>query len=197
MLPTFSHRVDDEVRLGLLERRHTQALFDLVVENRDHLSPWLPWAANIISPEDQIEFRDRALRQFAEHDGFQAGIWYRSELVGTAGLHYIDWNALSTEIGYWIGRRHQGRGIVTRVVAGLCRLLFDAYGLNRIEIRCDPSNTRSRAVPERLGFREEGTLRQVMANRRDHVVYGLLKSEWMKRETPEETPEQTPRRETP
>jgi ribosomal-protein-serine acetyltransferase len=50
-----------------------------------------------------------------------------------------------------------------------------------MEIRCEPENRRSRAIPERLGFREEGTLREVQRigdRRTDLVVYGMLAPEW-------------------
>ena len=53
--------------------------------------------------------------------------------------------------------------------------------LHRIEIHCAPENHRSRAIPERLGFREEATLREtelVCGRWLDSVVYGLLAEEW-------------------
>ena len=39
------------------------------------------------------------------------------------------------------------------------RLAFEALGANRVEIRCDGRNARSLAVPARLGFVPEATLR--------------------------------------
>ncbi len=176
----FSLTIDEEIVLGLLEDRHAELLYRLADQNREHLGRWLPWAWEA-SVENQRAFILRALRQFAANDGFQAGIWYRGVLVGGAGLRYIDWPAGTTELGYWLDTRTEGKGVVTRVVRGLCRLLFEDHGLNRVEIRCDPANRRSCAVPERLGFKREGVLRQVGTNRGvlfDHVVYGLLADEW-------------------
>lgn len=65
------------------------------------------------------------------------------------------------------------------------RLLVDhaprAWELNRVEIIVATENRRSRAIPERLGFREEGTLRQfqlVAGRYLDCVSYSKLEAEW-------------------
>ena len=70
---------------------------------------------------------------------------------------------------------------MTAAVSALVRHGFRALKLNRIEIRAGVRNRRSRAIPERLGFRHEGTLRQAerLADRYvDHAVYGMLAGEW-------------------
>ena len=58
---------------------------------------------------------------------------------------------------------------------------FDVYGLNKVEIHCATENRRSCAIPERLGFKQEGVLRQgewLYDHFVDLAVYGLLASEW-------------------
>jgi ribosomal-protein-serine acetyltransferase len=71
---------------------------------------------------------------------------------------------------------------MTKACRALINHAFDVWKLNKVEIRCDPENARSRAIPKRLGFTEEGTLRQVLMGpddrMHDGVVYGLLASEW-------------------
>ncbi|NTW87022.1 MAG: GNAT family N-acetyltransferase, partial [Holophagaceae bacterium] len=87
----------------------------------------------------------------------------------------------SAAIGYWLAREAEGQGLMTRAVTALLRHGFRDLKLNRIEIRAGIRNRRSRAIPERLGFRREGTLRQAerLADRFvDHAVYGLLADEW-------------------
>ena len=89
--------------------------------------------------------------------------------------------ARRTEIGYWLAEPQQGRGIMTRACRRFIDYLFDDVKLNRVEIRCATENDRSRAIPKRLGFKEEGVLRQVqMIHDRlvDHAVYGMLADEW-------------------
>ena len=58
---------------------------------------------------------------------------------------------------------------------------FSVWDLNRVEIRAAPENLRSRAIPERLGFTEEGTLRQaerVGDRYLDNTVYAVLAEDW-------------------
>lgn len=181
----FPLRVDEELELRPFEMRDAQALNDVIARNRDHLRRWLGWVASGSSLEDTRAFIARAQRQLAAGNGFQLGVWRHGELVGTVGLHYLDRATRSTEVGYWLDQEAEGRGVMTRAVRGLCRALFDELGLNRVEIRCDPRNTRSRAVPERLGFQQEGILRQAGEREGelfDHVVYGLLREDWERQE---------------
>jgi len=180
----FEHGVDDEIALRLLEPRHAEELFALTDANRGHLRPWMPWIDAIRSAADTRAFIEGAQRQFAANDGFQAGIRYRGRLVGAIGLHRVDWPNAATSIGYWLDRDHEGRGIATRACRSVLSIAFDELGLRRVEIRCAVENRRSRGIPERLGFRAEGTLRQAerVADRFvDHVVYALLAPEWRAR----------------
>jgi ribosomal-protein-serine acetyltransferase len=97
------------------------------------------------------------------------------------GLEPLDWTHRSTSVGYWLGERYQGRGLMTRAVAAVVEHAVSVWQLNRIEIRAAVGNARSRAIPQRLGFRAEGTLREaerVGDRYLDTVVYSLLASEW-------------------
>jgi RimJ/RimL family protein N-acetyltransferase len=84
----------------------------------------------------------------------------------------------SFEIGYWIRQPREGRGYVTEAVMLVTRFCFGRLGANRVFIRCDRRNTRSRAIPERLGFVNEGTvrneLRDTSGNLADMVFYGMV-----------------------
>lgn len=93
------------------------------------------------------------------------------------GFHRLDWDQLSTSIGYWIAERQQGTGTVTRAAAALVDHAFGVWKLNRLEIRAGVENDRSRAIPERLGFTQEGVLREperVGGRFVDHAVYAIL-----------------------
>ncbi len=177
----FTCPVDANLEMRLWEEHHTDELFTVVNANREHLARWLPWPDITKHPDDTRAFIRRALEQFAHHDGFRAGIWFENRMVGGIGLHQINWNSRKTEIGYWLSENAQGKGIMTRSCRALVDYLFSELRLNRVEIRCATGNERSRAIPRRLGFKEEGILRQSHALRGvlvDHVINAMLAEEW-------------------
>ncbi|MBC8099644.1 MAG: GNAT family N-acetyltransferase [Armatimonadetes bacterium] len=177
----FVYRVDHETELRLFEDRHTEDLFDLTDANRVHLREWLMWADDIGSMSDSRAFIRDGLRQFADNDGFQAGIWYQGDLVGCIGLHRINWSDRNTEIGYWLAQAYTGRGIATRATAAMVDYAMNVYRLHRVIIRCAAGNLKSRAIPERLGFTLEGVLRhdtRLHHEYIDHMLYSMLSDEW-------------------
>lgn len=177
----FEHEIDDEIKLRMLEARHADSLFVLVDSNRQHLRRWLPWLDANIAASNTLDFIRATRRQLADDAGFVAGIWYRDELAGVIGHNRVDWDNRMSWLGYWLAEGFQGKGIMTRSCRALINHAFAELDLNRIDIRCAVENSRSRAIPERLGFHQEGVIRQaewIYDGFVDHVVYGLLRSEW-------------------
>jgi len=178
MIPS---QVSEHISLRLLEPQHAPALFQLTDENRAYLRRWLPWLDNITRVEDTRDFIAVAQRQRVENDGFQCLIYYRDEPVGMIGHHGIDWPHATTSLGYWLIESMQGRGIVTRACRAHVDYAFHVLDLDCVKIRCAVENTRSRAIPERLGFRHESTLPKAewLYDRFvDHAVYSMLAANW-------------------
>ncbi|MDZ5470151.1 GNAT family protein [Bacillus sp. 31A1R] len=177
----FTLKVDSEIELQLFQIHHSEELYQLVDANREHLREWLPWVDSMNSPFQYHSIIPVWLKQFADNNGFNCGIRYKGKLVGCIGLHQIDWNNKSTSIGYYLGHHAQGNGIMTRAVQALINYIFYELKLYRIEIRCGEYNFKSRAIPERLGFTNEGTIRMgenLYGQFHNLVVYGLLANEW-------------------
>lgn len=168
--------------LRIFEKQHSQALFELTDSCRDYLKIWLPWVERTLTVKDTESFIDFTRQQFANNKGFQAGIWCGDEIAGCIGFHSIDWSNQSTSIGYWLGEKYQGHGLMTQACRAFINHAFYEYKLNRVEISCALENTKSRAIPERLGFKQEGIRRELekLSNGKlvDHALYGLLASEW-------------------
>ena len=174
-------KIDDEVWLKGLEEKDAIPIFALVQANRQHLRKWLPWVDATQTVDDEAAFIRNVRMQQEGNGSFTCGIWYRGLVAGTIGYHMIDWMTRKVEIGYWLGAQFQGRGLITRTCAELLRYAFDELHLNKVEIRCATGNTKSCAIPERLGFTREGVIRQsewLYDHYEDLVLYGMLAREW-------------------
>jgi ribosomal-protein-serine acetyltransferase len=177
----FSHKIDDNIKLCLPELHRAEEVTEVVTRNLGHLQPWMPWAVDDYSIDSAKEWIQRTLTEFAEDGRFNAIILVDDKSVGTIGFHNLNTAHGSAEIGYWIDKDFEGRGIITRCCSVLIDYLFEVRGLNRIQINCNVENVRSRAVPERLGFTLEGIHRQVerlQGKFGDWAVYAILKDEW-------------------
>jgi ribosomal-protein-serine acetyltransferase len=170
----------DDSRLRLLEEGDAEELYALVDANRDYLAEWMPWAADQ-TLEGTLAFIRTTMRRHAENNGFETALVLDGRIVGAAGFAGVDWVARSTSIGYWLAEPHQGRGLMTSAVRALIDHAFGEWELHRVQIQAAVGNNRSRAIPERLGFQQEGVLREaerVGDRYHDLVVYGLLASQW-------------------
>ena len=160
-----------------------QLLADSVLENVEHLKPWMPWAHNEPEPFEEKEKRMQRLRgMFDLQQDYTYGIFNREEtkLLGGTGLHTrLGENEL--EIGYWMHKDHLNKGLVTESTSALIKVAFEVIHVHRIEIHCDPTNLASAAIPKKLGFTHEGTLRQktlFLDHWSDSMIWGLLKDEY-------------------
>ena len=177
----YGHRIDDDTELRILVERDARELHELVHSNLDYLREWLPWPDPSRTVDDTREFIRASTRRNESDDGFIAGTWHRGRLAGVISYHGIDRPDQSTSIGYWLGAGYQGKGLMTRACSALVDHAFNKLGLNRVEIRCAAENKKSRSIPERLGFTQEGILRQaewLHDHFVDLVVYGMLAEEW-------------------
>ena len=179
-----SFRLDDEkIELRLYRENDAAELSRTVAANFEHLRTFLHWVTADYTAAGAKEFIAQNLKLAAERKSEGYGIFYQRKLIGTIGLVKLNWNSRSAEVGYWIAKDFEGRGIVTKSCAALIDYAFDELAMNRIEIRCATENIKSRAIPERLGFQLEGVLRQALWRHTrfyDLAVYGMLANEWRK-----------------
>lgn len=177
----FTHQIDRDLCLKIAELRDAEKLFALTDQSRTYLKEWLPWVNYTTSVEDTADFIQIGLQKFADNKGLNTVILYKGETVGAASFNEINWSNKTTSIGYWLGENYQGKGIMTKVSKALTTYAFTELKLNKVEIRAAVDNKKSRRIPERLGYVNEGCIRQSerLGNRYvDHVVYGVLAAEW-------------------
>jgi ribosomal-protein-serine acetyltransferase len=177
----FIHKIDEDLSLKLPEPKDAEEFFQLTDSSREYLREWLPWLDGTRTTTDTAEFLKSALTNYAAQKSLTALILFKGKIAGTAGFNSIDWSNRIGYVGYWLGNDFQGNGIMTKAVEALTEYAFGELELNRVEIRAAVKNHKSRSIPERLNFVNEGMIRQaekLYNHYVDHQVYGMLAEEW-------------------
>jgi RimJ/RimL family protein N-acetyltransferase len=122
--------------------------------NKDHLTPWVPWATGEDTPLEETE---RRVATFAEDFAADRHWIYAvltpdgQRVIGGTGLHNrIGPDGL--EVGYWVDRDHINQGLATEVAGAMTDLAFTDPGVQFVEMHVDARNVASARVPQRLGF---------------------------------------------
>jgi ribosomal-protein-serine acetyltransferase len=161
---------------------HVTPLYDLIDRNRARLREWLPWLGWSFGPDDLAEFLKDRVQDNAAGKGLTTVIFSQGALCGTIALHTINGRDRNSSIGYWLDADYAGRGIMTEACRAIVTEGFRSYGLHRIEIRCATGNSRSSAIPARLGFVEEGVLHDaewLFDHWVDLRVFSMLEHQWL------------------
>ena len=141
-----------------------------------------PWDCEAVAREYICE-EQQAMR---EGQRLTLGIVDResAELIGKCLLFNYHLESRRAEIGFGIAASAWGKGYVQEAARELLRHGFEALDLNRVEAEIDPSNAASGRALERLGFSQEGLLRQrwiIDGQISDSALYGLLSDDWRSR----------------
>ena len=178
----FAIPLTDEAELRPLEVWQAAEFFAHIERAREHLFPWIGFAA--ASPD--LAGARGMLQRYADRQAADCGrifgIWRRGTLVGGCMFPHFDAERGTCEIGVWTEPAGEGRGLVTASV----RLLLDhaliERGLVRAEWHCDPRNKRSWRVAERVGMTAEGIMRSSFpynGERQDMQIWSILRDEWL------------------
>ncbi len=158
----FEVKVDENITLRIRNIEDSAILFNLINKNRKHLSEFLNWVPKTKEVSDTENFILRKLEEFEKGTSCDFGIYYDNILIGSAGFHSICKTNKHASIGYLISKEYEGKGIVTKVVTKLLEIGLEKYKLHRVEIRMIVENKKSQAIPKKLGFKHEGTLRDII-----------------------------------
>lgn len=157
-----------------------ETMFACVEQDRARLQRFLPWTEFTKTVEDERHYIESTIERWERYELFDYGIFKleNEEFMGNVGVHTINWLNSCCELGYWIAGEFEGQGYMSEAVAALTNASHEFF--NRVEIRCDPANRRSAAVPENLGFHFEGHLKKNVymdGEYRDSLVYSHLQSD--------------------
>jgi RimJ/RimL family protein N-acetyltransferase len=150
-----------------------------VAESLDHLRPWLPWARAPLE-EQWNELQSFLRKPESVHDVIYAMFDATgSKVLGGIGVHHRGGDD-EREIGYWLHRDAVGNGFMTEAVSEMTGAVFAALPIDSITIFCDPSNTRSAAVPRRLGYHLEGIFpaKIITPDRVEDMIWRITRKAW-------------------
>jgi RimJ/RimL family protein N-acetyltransferase len=162
MLLPFYRLQTDRVIIRCYEPTDAPTMSETILRNHEHLIPWMPWA---IKDQHTVPFCLDLIRKF--RGSYDLGTDYpmgvfdlrNGQYIGGTGLH-LRAGAGALEIGYWIDERLARQGFATHVAATLTKAAFEYTSVHRMNIHMQVGNIASERIPERLGYRREGLLRQ-------------------------------------
>ena len=173
-------RVNPKVRLEAVNLSMAPVIFETIDRDRDFLIQWLPFVEYTQKISDTENFINSLVTQRGKKRDEVFAIWYKNEFAGLIGFKDTDWVNRKTELGYWLAQNMQGKGIIITSVEKLIGYAFKKLKMNRIQIKVAKGNSKSAAIPIKLGFQYEGTERAGELHRNkifDLEVYSLLKSD--------------------
>lgn len=181
MAPPLSIHISDELVLHPPHPGMAAALLEVLQKNQHHFNLFLPWAAQVNTPE-------KARRFLLETALFNQGgqklilfLYFRKKLIGSAGLMRIDQQNARAEIGFWLDADWEGQGLMSQSLRALIAKAFTDLSLQRLDMRVIAQNQRAIQLTAALNFRQEGILRraiQLNDTFHDLILFGLLRTDW-------------------
>lgn len=163
------------------------ALLAAKASSYEHLRPWMAWAAEKETLEENEALVRKFRADYLTNTDFTIGVWSpdESRLLGGTGFHIRGPSRTVAdavaEIGMWIAAEHAGRGLGTAVLRAMLAWGFTEWPWERLAWHCDARNVASRRVAEKAGMRLEGRLRgdkpEVGEGRRDTLLFGMTRAE--------------------
>lgn len=171
------------VRLRWLTAQDVDGLFAIFSDTR-MMRYWSSPAMK--EPAEAEAMVAKIHRQFAERSGFQWGLERREDgrLLGTCTIFRVHAQNRCAEIGYALASDYWKNGYMFEALGALLDYAFGPMNLRRLEADVDPRNANSLRILGKLGFRQEGLLRErwdVAGDIQDSAFLGLLAREWLAR----------------
>lgn len=159
--------VRDNILMRNLSTDDASEIYSVIDSNRCYLRKWLPWVDDTDSTKTVENVINTWEKQREQGSDKVFGIYMDGKYIGNIGLHDIEINNKTAIIGYWLAESYQGSGVMSDCVKALTKYAFSELDLNTICIHCALDNNKSRAIPERLGFKESGITKD------GEVLYGI------------------------
>lgn len=167
----------DRTVIEVLGKEDAELMLNYHLENKDHLQPWEPTRDDDyfkLSNFSKMLSENHKLLQEKSAVKFAALTPDRSEIVGVCNFTNIVFGPFQAcNLGYSIAEKHQGKGLMTEILTSSIEQIFLEFNLHRIMANYIPTNMKSAAVLDKLGFEREGLAKsylQIAGKWQDHVL---------------------------
>jgi ribosomal-protein-alanine N-acetyltransferase len=145
---------------------------------------------NLMSPHKKIAETDKLIKtltkQYDRKREMRWGVTIKGSdtIIGITGYYNIHPMDFQTEVGCLLAKQHWSGGIMTEALAAILTFGFEKMVFNRVTAFIRPDNIGAIRMVEKVGFQEEGFLREckfLNNGFHDLGVYGLLKKDFLRR----------------
>lgn len=164
---------------------YPEEFFHLVQENLDHISATFPITVKACATLTKTqEFLNKNRRKQNENQGYYFYLrnTQSQKLIGYVCVKNVNRHIRKCELAYFIDQGFQGQGITSKAVATTVKFCFEVMKMNKVYICTSKINSASQRIATKLGFKQEGVLREEFKNGQavleDINYYGLLRSEY-------------------
>jgi RimJ/RimL family protein N-acetyltransferase len=171
----------ERTQLRALDSSDADALFGY--RSLPEITRFQGWAP--VTADEAKDFIDTQICHTLDQPGtwFQMGIFSleTKTLIGDVGLHFLEEEKDTVEIGITLAPLLQGNGFAQEVIQAVLSFLFETLHKNKIIASVDPDNLKSINLMERTGFRLEGIYQKAFLFRGewvDDAVFILNRENW-------------------
>jgi RimJ/RimL family protein N-acetyltransferase len=159
------------------------ALYDAAIESVETVSPWLPWCRQDYRREESEEWIRAQIENWDQVRDIGFAIFDREgkRYLGGCGLNEIRTDRRYANLGYWVRKSEEGKGIATRAARLIGRIGAEQFQICRIEIVAAVGNFGSQRVAEKAGAFREGIIRnRVLLDGKLHsaVLYSFIPADF-------------------
>lgn len=172
---------DHKIRLVPITYEHIQKMRTLSSDS----DIWTWYTEDLTNPDALENWMTKRLQETDRGEKFTYTVQLieTGEIIGATSYGNISWAEKGIEIGWtWLGKKFIGTGINKHMKFLMLCHAFEVMDIERLELRTDEENIRSRRAMEKIGATHDGTLRNHRSTqggrRRNTVVYSIIKSEW-------------------
>lgn len=178
--------IDAHTSLQLYAARDTAAFFELLKKNKTHLRPWINWVDAINTLQDAEQLINARITSFEAQESISLFIVQDQKIIGSIGMFHWRKDIKCAEVGYWMDKDFENKGILSKALEVLIVYLFNQVQLNKIELQFNAQNKASGAIAKKFNFKIEGIIRAnyaINGTLEDSVLVGLLHTDWKQTKT--------------